>query len=143
MAIELDYFAVLGINELATSAEVRSAYRRAARANHPDLHPGDASAADRFKRVQEAYETLSDPARRAAYRRPARGNPPSPTGRAPKAPGVPRRPTPPAGRPAVRSSSDDGLGPELAEAMVALKMLARQAQLERRLRRLLRLFQDT
>src|SRR5690606_18764249 len=64
--------AVLGVPRGATAEEIKAAYRRAARASHPDLHPGDATAHERFKRVQLAYEVLGDPARRAAYDAPVR-----------------------------------------------------------------------
>jgi len=66
-----DHYAVLGVDERATSEQIRSAYRLAAKAHHPDRNPGDAEAALRFRRIQEAYEVLSNPARRAAYRRPS------------------------------------------------------------------------
>ena len=65
-----DHYAVLGVSESATPDEIRAAYLRAARTSHPDLHPTDPSAGDRFKAIQRAYEVLSDPRRRAAYRRP-------------------------------------------------------------------------
>jgi curved DNA-binding protein CbpA len=64
---EHDYYALLGVGRGASAADVDRAYRRAARATHPDLHPNDGSAADRFRAVTLAYETLSDPARRASY----------------------------------------------------------------------------
>jgi curved DNA-binding protein CbpA len=63
----IDYYAILGIARSASGAEVDRAYRRAARATHPDIHPDDVSAAERFHEVTDAYETLSDPGRRAAY----------------------------------------------------------------------------
>jgi len=62
-----DYYALLGVGRSASAADVDRAYRRAARATHPDVHPNDASAADQFHAVTIAYETLSDPRRRAAY----------------------------------------------------------------------------
>ena len=58
---EPDPYAVLGVGRGASPADVDRAYRRAARATHPDIHPDDASAADRFRAVTIAYETLSDP----------------------------------------------------------------------------------
>ena len=67
MAADTDYYAVLGIERSATADDVRAAYRRAARASHPDLNPGDQTALDRFKRVQLAYDVLIDPERRAEY----------------------------------------------------------------------------
>jgi curved DNA-binding protein CbpA len=62
-----DYYALLGVGRGASAAEVDRAYRRAARATHPDIHPDDASATERFRDVTSAYETLSDPERRASY----------------------------------------------------------------------------
>jgi curved DNA-binding protein CbpA len=62
-----DYYAMLGVGRGASAADVDRAYRRAARATHPDVHPDDVSAAERFHAVTIAYETLSDPRRRAAY----------------------------------------------------------------------------
>jgi curved DNA-binding protein len=69
MASNRDYYEVLGIDRKATDKEVRSAYRRLARAHHPDVNPGDASAEERFKELNEAYQVLSDPASRKAYDR--------------------------------------------------------------------------
>lgn len=60
------FYAVLGVTRTADPSEIRSAYRRLARANHPDVNT-DPAAGDRFKRVTEAYAVLSDPTRRAAY----------------------------------------------------------------------------
>ena len=62
-----DYYALLGVRRGASAADVDRAYRRAARATHPDVHPDDVSAAERFRAVTNAYETLSDTERRAAY----------------------------------------------------------------------------
>jgi curved DNA-binding protein CbpA len=62
-----DYYALLGVGRGASAADVDRAYRRAARATHPDVHPDDGSAAERFRAVTIAHETLSDPRRRAAY----------------------------------------------------------------------------
>jgi len=64
-----DYYKVLGLTPAATQAEVKRAYRRLALEHHPDRNPGDPDAAVRFIEISEAYETLSDPARRAAYDR--------------------------------------------------------------------------
>lgn len=62
---------LLGISSEGTLDEVRAAYRRMARKYHPDVSPPDAAAENtrRFIEVQEAYETLSDPSRRATYDR--------------------------------------------------------------------------
>jgi molecular chaperone DnaJ len=62
-----DYYAILGVARNAKEAEIKKAYRRLARRNHPDVNPGDKSAEERFKRVQEAYDVLSDPKKRSMY----------------------------------------------------------------------------
>ena len=62
-----DAYAALGLDPAATSDEVRRAYRRLARALHPDANPGDVAAAERFRRVAEAHALLADPMRRASY----------------------------------------------------------------------------
>ncbi len=64
-----DPYAILGVKRDATPADIKKAYRKAAKATHPDLNPGDAGAADRFKRVQAAYELLSDPVKRRRHDR--------------------------------------------------------------------------
>jgi curved DNA-binding protein len=69
MATNRDYYEVLGIDRKATDKEVRAAYRRLARAHHPDVNPGDASAEERFKELNEAYQVLSDAESRKAYDR--------------------------------------------------------------------------
>ena len=48
-------------------AQIKKAYRKLARQHHPDTNPGDTEAADRFRQITEAYEVLTDPARRQAY----------------------------------------------------------------------------
>ena len=62
-----DYYETLGLNKKATAEELRKAYRKLARKYHPDLNPGDKSAEDRFKNVQEAYDVLSEPRKRQMY----------------------------------------------------------------------------
>ena len=62
-----DYYATLGVPADATTAQIKKAYRTLARQHHPDTNPGDTEAADRFKAITEAYEVLTDPARRQAY----------------------------------------------------------------------------
>jgi curved DNA-binding protein CbpA len=64
-----DYYTILGITADATLAEIKKAYRRLARKHHPDKNPGNSDAAARFRDITEAYDTLTDPARRADYYR--------------------------------------------------------------------------
>ncbi len=66
---DLDYYKVLGISKSASADEVRKAYRKLARANHPDAKPNDNAAAERFKQVQEAYDVLNDDTKRKQYDR--------------------------------------------------------------------------
>jgi curved DNA-binding protein CbpA len=113
-----DHYAVLEVDERATPGQIRRAYRLAAMTHHPDRNPGDADAALRFRRIQEAYEVLSDPARRAAYRRP------------------------PPGWPGARRSQRDAVAErstaaELGEVLAILTVAA-SVRLERRLRQLTR-----
>ena len=61
-----DYYAILGVEPDAATADIKTAYRRLARKYHPDLNPGDESEA-RFKEVAEAWEVLKDEGRRAEY----------------------------------------------------------------------------
>ncbi len=62
-----DYYGELGVSRTATQEEIRKAYRKLARKHHPDLNPGDKAAEERFKRVQGAYDVLSDPKKRQMY----------------------------------------------------------------------------
>ena len=55
-----DFYQTLGVERNAGADEIRKAYRKLARKHHPDLNPGDKAAEDRFKKVQEAYDVLSD-----------------------------------------------------------------------------------
>ena len=63
----MDFYQTLGVEREAGAEEIRKAYRRLARKHHPDLNPGDKAAEDRFKKVQEAYDVLSDPKKKQMY----------------------------------------------------------------------------
>ena len=67
MAEKRDYYEVLGVGKNATDEEIKRAYRRKAKECHPDLHPDDKTAVERFKELNEANEVLSDPDKRARY----------------------------------------------------------------------------
>ncbi len=68
MAVQFqDYYSLLGVPRTATEKEIRSAYRKLARKHHPDVNPGNTEAEDRFKRINEAHEVLSDAEKRAKY----------------------------------------------------------------------------
>lgn len=62
-----DFYEVLGVDKSASEDDLKKAYRKLAKANHPDLHPGDAEAEARFKEINEAYEVLSDSDKRSRY----------------------------------------------------------------------------
>ena len=64
---EKDYYADLGVPKTATAAEIKKAYRKLARDLHPDKNPGNKQAEEKFKAVSEAYDVLSDDARRKEY----------------------------------------------------------------------------
>ncbi len=67
MADKRDYYEVLGVPKTATKEEIKKAYRKLAIENHPDKNPGDKAAEERFKEATEAYEVLSDDAKRQNY----------------------------------------------------------------------------
>ena len=67
MASKHDYYETLGVARGASEDDIRKAYRKLARKYHPDLNPGDKSAEERFKNVQEAYDILSDTKKRQMF----------------------------------------------------------------------------
>jgi molecular chaperone DnaJ len=67
MASQQDYYATIGVGRTASTDDIRKAYRKLARKYHPDLNPGDKSSEDRFKKLQEAYDVLSDPKKKQMY----------------------------------------------------------------------------
>ena len=64
---EKDYYKILGVSDDATAKDITKAYRKLARDNHPDTHPGDDAAEERFKEVSAAYDVLGDDAKRKEY----------------------------------------------------------------------------
>ncbi len=64
-----DYYEILGVPRTATEEEIKKAFRKLARKHHPDVNPNDKSAEERFKKINEAYEVLSDKEKRQKYDR--------------------------------------------------------------------------
>ena len=62
-----DYYGDLGVSSTASAADIKKAYRKLARENHPDSHPGDKAAEEKFKRVAEAYDVIGDETKRKEY----------------------------------------------------------------------------
>ncbi|MDE7158075.1 MAG: molecular chaperone DnaJ [Clostridiales bacterium] len=67
MAEKKNYYDVLGVSKTATDEEIKAAYKKLVKQYHPDLHPDDKLAAEKFKEINEANEVLSDKQKRAAY----------------------------------------------------------------------------
>ena len=62
-----DYYKTLGVDKKASQDEIKKAFRKLARKYHPDLNPGDKTSEQKFKELNDAYSTLSDPKKRAQY----------------------------------------------------------------------------
>lgn len=62
-----DYYKLLGVERTTSAEEIAKAYKKLARKHHPDLNPGDSSAEEKFKEINEAYEVLKDPEKRKLY----------------------------------------------------------------------------
>ncbi|MEY3625465.1 MAG: hypothetical protein RL696_846 [Actinomycetota bacterium] len=65
--LDKDFYKILGVSKDVSEAELKKVYRKLAKENHPDLHPGDAKAEARFKDISEAYDVLSDKEQRREY----------------------------------------------------------------------------
>ena len=67
MADKQNYYEILGVDKNADEATIKAAYRKLVKQYHPDLHPNDPTCAEKFKAINEANETLSDPQKRKQY----------------------------------------------------------------------------
>ena len=67
MADKRDYYEILGVERNVTDDELKKVYRQLARKYHPDLHPDDPDAEEKFKEITEAYEVLSNSEKRSIY----------------------------------------------------------------------------
>ena len=66
-AVAVNYYDLLGVAQDASDKDIRQAYRKLARQYHPDVNPGDASAEEKFKQINEAHGVLSDADKRSKY----------------------------------------------------------------------------
>jgi curved DNA-binding protein CbpA len=128
----LDLYQLLGVPREASREAIAQAWRRKARAEHPDSRPDDAAAPGRFRALATAWHVLSDPVRRAAYDQALARE---------KTPPSASRPPEPAVRPAVRMTGAPPLwaGPVLVEGPQRAPVPPRQGEEEIRLAVLARL----
>ena len=67
--VRRDFYEILSVSRTCTEVDMKAAFRKAAMLHHPDRNPGDTEAEHKFKEINEAYQVLSDPQKRAAYDR--------------------------------------------------------------------------
>jgi len=63
----MSHYKTLGVSHASSAQDIKSSFRRLAKENHPDRHPGDRAREAKFKQIAAAYEVVGDPTRRAAY----------------------------------------------------------------------------